>query len=206
MQHFELKGQIRKAEGKAALKAFRKEGLVPCNLYGGNSKNVLFTVNARELKVLTDTPKSYIVDLVLGKDKYTAILHELQFHPVSDACLHVDFLLVDEKKPISISVPVIITGHAVGVQKGGKFFQNSRDIRISAPMAKLPDDVTVDISDLDIDKKIRASDVKIDGANVISDKDMIICCVKSTRNVTEEAPAEAAAEGAGEEAAAPAAE
>lgn len=191
MQHFELKGQIRKAEGKATLKAFRAQGLVPCNLYGGNTENILFTVDAKDLKALTNTPKSYIVDLVLDGKTYTAVLHELQFHPVTDNCLHADFLAVDEKKPICIEVPIIITGHAVGVQKGGKFVQSARAIRISAPMAKLPDSVTIDITALDIEKRIKAGDVKVEGASVVSNKDLIICTVKSTRNVTADSEAKA---------------
>lgn len=183
MQHFELKGQVRKADGKAALKALRKEGLVPCNLYGCGMENVLFTVNAKELSALTNTPASYIVDLVLDNGtKQTAVLHELQWHPVSDACLHVDFLAVNETKPICIKVPIEITGHAVGVQQGGKFFQPTRELRISALMANLPDKVTVDISSLGLDKKIKAGDITVKDAAIVSDKDTIICGVKATRN------------------------
>ena len=185
MQHFELKGQTRKVGNKAVLKAFRREGLVPCNLYGSGMENILFTVNAKELKALTDTPKSYIVDLVLdGGKAQTAILHELQWHPVSDACLHVDFLAVNEKKPIAISVPLVISGHAKGVQQGGKFYQNARAIRVCALMKDLPDDVTVDISGLGLDKRIKAGDIQLDKVAVVSDKDTIICGVKTTRNVT----------------------
>ncbi len=154
-------------------------------------ENILFTVDEKELKALTNTPKSYIVDLVLDNGKtYNAVLHELQFHPVSDRCLHVDFLAVNEEKPIAIKVPVIITGHSVGVQQGGKFTQNSRFIRISALMKDLPDDVTVDISSLALDKKIKAGDLKFDKISVISDKDTIICGVKSTRNMVAQETAE----------------
>ena len=183
MQHFELNGQTRKVGNKAVLKAFRRQGLVPCNLYGCGIENVLFTVNAKELKALTDTPASFIVDLVLdGGEKKTAVLHELQWHPVTDECLHVDFLAVDAVKPININVPLVITGHAIGVQQGGKFFQNARKVRISATMENLPDDITVDITKLGLEKKIKAGDIKVDNVTVISDKDMIICGVKSTRN------------------------
>ena len=193
MQHFELKGQIRKVGNKAVIKAFRKEGLVPCNLYGNGIENVLFTVNAKELKALTNTPKSYIVDLVLDGTAYQAVLHELQWHPVTDECLHVDFLAVDEKKPISISVPLIITGHAIGVQQGGKFFQSARSIRVSAIQKNLPDDITVDITKLGLDKKIKAGDIKVEGVTVLTDKDSIICGVNTTRNVSADALAEAEA-------------
>lgn len=182
MQHFELKGQIRQVGNKAVLKAFRKEGLVPCVIYGCGEENILFTVNAKELKALTNTPASYIVDLNLGDIKKTAVLHELQWHPVTDECLHVDFLSVNDLKPVTISVPIEITGHAAGVQQGGKFYQRSRDIRICALLANLPDKVSVDVTPLGLDKTIKASDIKLENVQVVSDKDMIICGVKSTRN------------------------
>jgi len=186
MQHFELKGTTRQVGNKAVIKAFRREGLVPCNLYGLGMENVLFTVNAKELKALTDTPKSFIVDLVLdgAKKAQTAVLHELQWHPVTDACLHVDFLAVNDKKPIAITVPLVIEGHAKGVQQGGKFYQNARSIKVSALMKDLPDEVTVNISDLGLDKRIKAGDIQLKNVAVVSDKDTIICGVKTTRNVT----------------------
>lgn len=181
MQHFELKGQIRKAEGKAAIKKLRREGLVPCNLYGEGVENELFTVSEKDLRGLLFTPNSFIVDLDLGKKKVTAVLHELQFHPVTDACLHIDFLAVNETKPISINVPLNITGHAKGVQLGGKFYQNSRDLKISALMKNLPDSLDVDITEIGLDKKIKAGDLKYNNVTILSDKDTIICGVRTTR-------------------------
>ena len=93
-----------------------------------------------------------------------------------------DFLAVIETKPICINVPIEITGHAVGVQQGGKFFQPARELRVSALMANLPDKVSVDISNLGLEKKIKAGDVSVKDATIISDKDTIICGVKATRN------------------------
>lgn len=183
MQHFELKGQVRQASNKAAIKAFRKQGLVPCNLYGNGVENVLFTVSAKDLKGVTDTPNAYIIDLTLDNGKsYFAILHELQFHPVSDACLHVDFLAVDEVNPIAISVPVKISGHSIGVQRGGKFVQSSRSLRVRAVMKNLPDVLPVDITNLGLDKTIKAGDLSFEDFAIISNKDTIICGVKATRN------------------------
>ena len=207
MQHFELKGTTRKVGNKAVIKAFRKEGLVPCNLYGGGVENILFTVNDKDLQGLLCSPHSFIVDLVLdGGKARTAILHELQFHPVKDNCLHVDFLAVDEKKPIAINVPLVISGHAVGVQKGGKFSQRLRALRVSALMKDLPDDISIDISGLDLDKKIVAGDVKLSGVSILTDKDAVICSVRTTRNTAAAAGEEAAEAPAEGEAAAPAAE
>ena len=192
MKHFELKGTTRQVGNKAVIKAFRREGLVPCNLYGLGMDNILFTVNAKELKALTDTPNAYIVDLFLddAKKAQTCVLHELQWHPVTDECLHVDFLAVGDKKPVTISVPLVIEGHAKGVQQGGKFYQNVRSLKISALMKDLPDELTIDITSLGLDKRIKASDVQVKNVTVVSDKDTIICGVKTTRNVTAAAAAE----------------
>ena len=191
MKHFALNGQSRQVGNKAVIKAFRKQGLVPCNHYGCGVENVLFTVNEKDLKGLLETPYAHIVDLTLdGKTSYTVILHELQFHPVKDNCLHIDFLAVDEKKPIAINVPIKFEGHAIGVQKGGKFVPGARSLRISAKMENLPDDITINISKLDLDKKIKAGDVKIENVSVLTDKDAILCLVKTTRNVDASAAAE----------------
>lgn len=192
MQHFELKGQIRQVGNKAVIKAFRKQGLVPCNFYGNNVENILFTVSEKDLKGLLFTPQSFIVDLNLDGKVYTAILHEMQFHPTTDACLHIDFLAVNEQKPISIKVPIVISGHAIGVQQGGKFVQSARELRISALMKDLPDSLPIDITALGLDKKIKAGDLKFDRITILTDKDAVICSVRTTRNTA--ALAEAAAE------------
>lgn len=192
MQHFELKGQLRQVSNKAAIKAFRRQGLVPCNLYGLGMENVLFTVDAKELKGATNTPSSFIIDLVLDGKKYFAVIHELQFHPVSDDCLHVDFLAVNEEKPIAINVPLKITGHAVGVQQGGKFTQSVRSLRISAIMKDLPDVLPVDISKLGLDKSVKAGELNYEGVTILTNKNTIVCGVKATRNSVAAAEGESA--------------
>lgn len=195
MKHFALDGKVRQIGNKATIKAFRAQGLVPCNLYGQGVENVLFTVNEKDLKGLLATPYSHIIDLSLdGGKNYTVILHELQFHPVKDNCLHIDFLAVNESKPIAIDVPIKFEGHAIGVQKGGKFVPCARKLRISAKMEDLPDDITIDINKLDLDKKIKAADVKIEKVSVLTDKDAVLCFVKTTRNVDASAAAAAEAE------------
>ena len=191
MKHFELNGQIRQVGNKAVIKAFRKQGLVPCNLYGAGLENVLFTVNEKDLKGLLYTPASHIVDLNLDGKVYMAVLHELQFHPVTDACLHIDFLAVDEKKPVAIEVPLNLFGHPVGVQAGGKFTQLARKVRISALLENLPDQLDVDITPLGLDKRLTVGELKFDGINILSDKNTIICRVKTTRAM-QQAAADAA--------------
>ena len=185
MKHFELKGQVREAGcSKSAIKALRKEGFIPCNLYGAGVDNVIFTVTAKDLKGLIETPYSHIVDLELDNGKkYQAVIHELQFHPVKDNCLHVDFLAVNESKPIAINVPLTITGHAIGVQAGGKFFKLVRKLRVSALMKDLPDELVVNINKLQIGKRIVAGDLKYDNVTILSPKDTIICVVRSSRQI-----------------------
>ena len=200
MKHFELNGKIREVGNKAVIKAIRRQGLVPCNLYGQGIENVLFTVSERDLMGITNTPASYIIDIKLDNGQtYMAVVHELQFHPVKDNCLHVDFLAVSEDKPIAIKVPIVVSGHPVGVQTGGKFVLVSRAIRISALMKDLPDTLNVDVTSLDIEKRIVAGDIKLDNVTVVSPKDTIICTVKATRNMTQAADENAeGAEGAAE--------
>lgn len=214
MKHFVLKGQVREVGNKAVIKEYRKQGLVPCNIYGSGVENILFTVTEKDLKGLTDTPASYIVDLELSNgQKYSAVIHELQYHPVKDNCLHADFLAVNEEKPISIMVPITITGHAAGVRAGGKFYKLVRELKVSALMKDLPDELVINIDKLQIGKRIVAGDLKYENVNVVSPKGTIICTVKSSRQVAahieyEEALDEAMEEGVhhAEAPAAPAAE
>ncbi|MBR1706676.1 MAG: 50S ribosomal protein L25 [Bacteroidales bacterium] len=194
MKHFQLNGQIREKGNKAVIKAFRRQGLVPCNLYGLGMENILFTVSEKELMGLTHTPASYIVDLVLDGKTYTAVAHEYQWHPVKDNCLHVDFLAVNEEKPIVINIPLNLEGHPVGVQAGGKFTQLARSLKVSAFMKDLPDQLDVDVTPLGLDKRLTAGELKFEGLQILTDKNTIICRVKATRAM-QQAAAEAAKSG-----------
>ena len=195
MKHIELKGQVREAGNKAAVKAVRRAGHVPCNIYGLGMENVLFTIDAQDLKTITHTPNSYIIDLELndGKKLY-AVLHEVQYHPVTDEALHVDFLAVCEEKPVTIEVPVIVTGHSEGVKMGGKLLVSSRKLRVSAMMDKLPDVLEVDSTHLMIGKQIVAGDLNYDGVTIVSPRATIICSVRPTR-ATQQAKMEQQATG-----------
>ena len=182
MKHIELKGVVREAGNKATVKSIRKQGLVPCNIYGSGIENVLFTVTAKDLKALTHTPNSYIVELELNDGKkFKAVLHEVQWHPVTDEALHVDFLAITDDKPVVIDVPVVITGHSEGVKLGGKLLVSSRKLRISALIENLPDSLEVDTTHLTIDKQIVAGDLHYDNINIVSPKGTIICSVRATR-------------------------
>ena len=182
MKHIELNGQVREAGNKAAVKAVRRAGLVPCNIYGLGMENILFTIDAKDLKEITHTPNSYIIDLELNNGtKMYAVLHEVQYHPVSDEALHADFLFVTEDKPVTIEVPVKVVGHSEGVKMGGKLLVSSRKLRVSAMMDKLPDLLEVDSTHLMIGKQIVAGDLNYDGVTIVSPKATIICSVRPTR-------------------------
>ena len=191
MKHIELKGQLREAGSKAAVKAVRRAGQVPCNIYGLGIENVLFTIDAQDLKTITHTPNSYIIDLELSNGtKMYAVLHEVQYHPVSDEALHVDFLAVSDEKPVTIEVPVQVVGHSEGVKMGGKLLVSSRKLRVSAMMNNLPDVLEVDSTHLMIGKQIVAGDLNYEGVTIVSPKATIICSVRPTR-ATQQAKMEA---------------
>lgn len=195
MKHIELKGQIREAGNKAAVKAVRRAGQVPCNIYGLGIENVLFTIDAQDLKTITHTPNSYIIDLELSNGtKMYAVLHEVQYHPVTDEALHVDFLTVNEEKPVTIDVPVKVVGHSEGVKMGGKLLVSSRKLRVSAMMNNLPDLLEVDSTHLMIGKQIVAGDLNYEGVTIVSPKATIICSVRPTR-ATQQAKMEAQGKG-----------
>ena len=195
MKHIELKGQVREAGNKAAVKAVRRAGQVPFNIYGLGMENILFTIDAQDLKTITHTPNSYIINLELNDGKkFFAVLHEVQYHPVTDEALHVDFLAVCEEKPVTIEVPVIVTGHSEGVKMGGKLLVSSRKLRISAMMNNLPDVLEVDCTNLLIGKQIVAGDLNYEGVTIVSPKATIICSVRPTR-ATQQAKMEQQATG-----------
>lgn len=182
MKHLELNGKLRQLGNKQSIKTIRRQGGVPCNLYGQGIENVNFSLEAKDLKALVNTPYSHIVDIILDNgEKYQAVLHEAQWHPLTDEALHLDFLAVSDKKPVVIEVPVKITGHSEGVKLGGKLSVSVRKLRICADLCNLPDEIEVDITNLQIGKQITAGDLQIPNVSIVSPKATIICAVKATR-------------------------
>lgn len=192
MKTFKLQGTPRTVSNKQAVKTLRRNGNVPCVLYGQGMDNLLFSVSAKELKQVTDTPNSYIVELEVEGKNYSSIFHMAQYHPVTDEPLHVDFIAVSEDRPISINVPVFITGNSEGVRQGGKLTQSIRKLRVAALMKYLPDNLTIDITDLKLGKTITAGDLKYDNIQILTPKNTIICSVKITRAAIGAADTEAA--------------
>ncbi len=182
MKHLAISGSKRTVGRKADVREVRVAGKVPCVVYGNGVENISFAVDEKELKNLTHTPYCHIVDLDVDGQKFTALLHEVQYHPVTDKALHADFLAVSESKPVVVEVPVIITGNSVGVRAGGKLQVSRRKLRICGLIKDLPDDLTVDVTPLAIGKRITAGDLKFDNITIVNPKATIICSCLSTRN------------------------
>jgi len=180
MKTFQLAGQLRNEFGKKAAKELRKQDLVPCNLYG-NGANVTFTVNVADVRKLIYTPDTQIVELTVDGKKHNAVVKELQFHPVKEQLLHIDFLEVTDKKPVTVEVPVQLTGHAEGVKAGGKLSLEVRKLKVSAIYTNLPDRVVVDVTELGLGKKIQVADLHFDNYEIANVKDLVVAQVKATR-------------------------
>jgi large subunit ribosomal protein L25 len=180
MKTIEITGVERSAFGKKNAKMLRNSGYVPCNLYG-NGDNVNFALEERSLQALLYTPNAYLIHLNVDGVMDVCVLREVQFHPVTDAPLHIDFFRVNNDKPIAIAVPVELNGTPEGVKLGGKLQHITRRLTISALPKDLPDSVNIDISTLALGKSIFVGDVNVDGINILTPKSTAVCAVKMTR-------------------------
>ncbi|WP_195252223.1 50S ribosomal protein L25/general stress protein Ctc [Hoylesella timonensis] len=210
MKEINVSGQKREDLGKKASKHLRKEGLVPCNLYGeqkedGKPVALAFAAPMSELRKIVYTPHIYVINLNIDGEHHTAILKELQFHPVTDALLHVDFYAVNDQKPITIGIPVKLVGLAQGVRDGGRMNLSIRKINVTAPYQQIPEHLDIDVTKLRIGKSIKVGQLSFDGLTMATSKDVVVCSIKMTRSATassdtsdeaeEEGGEESAAEG-----------
>lgn len=202
MKSFTINGDLRAAQSKQELKKLRAEGKVPCVLYGGKEQ-VHFSAPVLDFRNLVYTPDVYTVNINAGGKSYNAVMKEIQFHPVTDALQHIDFVELNPEKAVTIDIPVKITGNAVGVRAGGILVNKMRKLKISALPKHLPDYVEVKIDDLNIGNDVRVRDLNLEGVTFLDSPSAIITGVKTTRNTA--AAATEAAPAAGAAAAAPAA-
>jgi large subunit ribosomal protein L25 len=192
MKTFELKGSLRNELGKKTTKAVRKSDSVPCVLYGGD-KTVHFQVTNSDLRNLIYSPDIFLVDLDIDGKKVTAILKDIQFHPVKDNILHVDFLEVFENKPIVMEVPVKVEGLAEGVKAGGKLSLEMRKIRVKGLYKNIPEQLTINIENLGLGKTIQIGALSFDNLEILNPKMNVVVAVKLTRAARGAAAAAAAA-------------
>lgn len=191
MKTIEIKGSVREDLGKKATKALRAEGNVPCVIYGTEGVTH-FYVKSANVKDLIYTPNVYIVDVKVGEKSAKAVLQDIQFHPVSDEVLHIDFLQVAEDKPVAISIPVKLNGLAEGVKAGGKLQLESRYIKVKGLIKDLPDTLDIDITELGLGKTIQVKGLSFDNLELLSAANNVVVAVKLTRAARGAAAAAAA--------------
>ena len=194
MKTFELVGTPRSEYGKKAAKTFRKENLVPCNLYG-NGENVTFTVTVDDVRKLIYCPDTMAVALTIGETKKMAVVKELQFHPVTEQLFHIDFLEVTEEKPVTVAIPVQLQGHAEGVKAGGKLTMNMRKLKVKACYTEIPERLVINVDNLGLGKSMKVATLAYDNIEIMTSKEVVVCAVRMTRAARAAAAQEAVAKG-----------
>jgi large subunit ribosomal protein L25 len=180
MKSIAISGSPRENVGKRDAKELRYNGMVPAVLYGGTTQTH-FSVSAADLKPVIYTPVVHFIDITVAGVKSQAIIKDMQFHPLTEKLLHVDFLLLDEKKPITIEIPIRITGTSPGVKMGGKMVQKLRKLRIKALPKDHLDNIDVSIEGLEVGKSVRVSDLKLDKLTITNAMEDTILSITTSR-------------------------
>lgn len=194
MKTIEIKGSLRKELGKKDARLIRKEGNVPCVIYGKEA-NIHFHAHEISFKNLVYTHEAHLVKLDLDGQVYNAVLQDIQFHPVTDKILHIDFVQIFEEKPVVISIPVTAVGDSVGVKAGGKLYFKRRNLKVKGLAKDLPEELIVDITDLKIHQSIKVGDLSYDKIELLDPKITTVATVATSRialKTEEEEAAEAA--------------
>ena len=187
MREFSINGSVRANLGKKATKEVRKNGLVPCVMYGEKrDENGLpvathFVVNEKEINKIYFTPHVYLVNINIAGVEHKAIVKEVQCHPVKDNVLHVDFYEVVANRPIVVGVPIAPKGLAEGVRAGGKLRAMMRKINVKATYDLIPEKLDIDVTNLGLGKSIKVGDLSFEGLELVTPKEVIVCTVKMTR-------------------------
>lgn len=191
MKTFSLSGSQRKTIGKKDAHALRREGKVPCVLYGGK-EHLQFSAVEKDFKKLIYTPDIHLVKLDVGGKKFDAILKDIQYHPVHDNILHVDFLEVMPDKPVVMHLPLKLEGSPIGVKEGGKLLKKLNKLTAKGLISKLPDAVTLQVEHMKIGDHIRIKDIKLDGVTFLYEPNVTVVAVKIVKEIVEEVPIAAA--------------
>ena len=185
MKQITIEGTSRADLGKKATKAVRANGNVPCVLYGekkdenGKPVAIHFEVSEKQINKLVFTPHIYLVDIKIDGEDHKGIMKEIQFHPVKDNVLHVDFFEVHAEKPIVMGVPIAAKGLADGVR--GRLMMMIRKLQVRALYENIPEKLDVDVTKLQLGKSINAGQLSYDNLEIITPKEVIVCTVKMTR-------------------------
>ncbi|MGI6321533.1 MAG: 50S ribosomal protein L25 [Bacteroidales bacterium] len=182
MKAVSVSGSLRENVGKKDAKSLRKQGLVPCVLYGkGEQKH--FSVDKRSFKNLIYTPETNYAEIDIDGTSYKAIVKDAQFHKVTDEILHVDFYEICDTKPIIVDIPLVTVGNSVGVLQGGRLVKHFRRIKVKGLYNKIPDNIEVDISHLKLHDGIVVSELEIEGVEVMENPATVVVGVLPTRQV-----------------------
>ena len=191
----------REKVGKSNTRALRNQGNVPCVLYGGE-KQVVFYAHENDFRKLVYTPDTFLVELNIDGVKIKSIMQDIQFHPVTDKILHIDFLEVFDDKPVTVSLPVILEGVSLGVKNGGVLLFRRPKIITKGLLSNLPDSISVNVEDLEIGMFIYIKDISIEGCEFLAPPSSVVVGVKTARAAIVDVVEEDVEEGAAEEGAA----
>ncbi|NML69899.1 50S ribosomal protein L25/general stress protein Ctc [Chryseobacterium sp. RP-3-3] len=207
MKSITIQGTKRESVGKKSTKALRDAELVPCVVYGGEAP-LNFSAEEKAFKGLVYTPEAHTVSIELNGETIPAVLQDIQFHPITDKILHVDFYQLSDDKPVVMEVPVRLTGRSKGVVAGGVLRQSFRKLKVKAIPANLPDEVVVDVTSLKIGNKLYVGGIKTEGFSFVHPDNAVVVAVKMSRNAMKGGAVaeDEDEEGATEEGAAPAEE
>ena len=202
MKSVSINGIARVDLGKKFAKQLRKEENVPCIIYGGSEEPIHFYAHSNEFRKIVYTPNVYLINVIIGDNTFQVTMGDIQFHPVTDKILHIDFLRVFENKEVKINIPITITGNSKGVRNGGRLTLNMRRMLIESMSQYLPETIELDITELRIGDSIRVSDLSIDNIKFLNNPQDVIVAVKTARAAVEEEveeEVEEGTEGSGEE-------
>jgi large subunit ribosomal protein L25 len=180
MKSIAISGSPRENVGKRDAKELRYQALVPAVLYGGPTQTH-FAVSAADLRAVVYTPVVHFIDLQIASVTSQAIIKDLQFHPLTEQIIHVDFLLLDEKKPVTIEIPIKLTGSSSGVKAGGKLVQKLRKLRIKALPKDHLDAIEVSIEGLEVGKSVKVSEINLPNLTITNAKEDTIVSVTTSR-------------------------
>lgn len=188
MKVFEIKGTKRENLGTKYAKQIRKEGLVPCVAYCAD-KHIDFTVSQKEINGAIFTPEVFVVKIDLDGQILNTVIKDMQFHPVTDEVMHIDFYIYNDEQEITVKLPVVFEGHAPGVKAGGKLKTAVRKLKVTGKVANLPEKIVVSIAELELEQQIKVHDLKFDNYHISDPQDMLLCRIAATRATQQAAAA-----------------
>jgi len=194
MKSVSLSGTPRAYVGKKDAKHSRKEGNIPCVIYGGKDQ-IHFTLPELKLDKIIFTPEIFILNITIEGKEYKTILQDIQYHPVTDKVLHADFLEIQENKPVVVGLPVNFVGIAPGLTKGGKLQVKYRKLRVKGSISDMPEFIELDVSKLDLGNSIKVRDLSIDKLQVMEIPNAVVVQVKMARGASSDEEVEEGEEG-----------